>query len=190
MEAIRCFLAVEISDEIRRQAVKLIRQLAATGANVKWVAGENLHITTNFLGDITSQDVVDVSQTVINVARRHRAFDCELVGMGAFPNLENPRTLWVGAGEGSQSLVALQEDLTGTLADLGFPPESKKKFHPHLTLGRMRGYSPPADPFKTLLADSARTELGVLPVDEVCVFATKLDRIGPKYTLIGRGRLG
>ncbi|PQO41275.1 RNA 2',3'-cyclic phosphodiesterase [Blastopirellula marina] len=190
MEATRCFLAVRISSDVRRRAEKLIKKLSAAEADVKWVESENLHITTNFLGDVTSQDVVDISRKTIEVAANHAAFELEMHGTGAFPDIDNPRTLWVGANAGAQQLIDLQEDLTERLADIGFPPDSRKKYHPHLTLGRLKRFSRKVDDLKVLLAENADLPMGECHVKEVCIFASKLDRTGPKYTLIGRGQLG
>ncbi|MBI1247561.1 RNA 2',3'-cyclic phosphodiesterase [bacterium] len=190
MEATRCFLAVKISTDVRRRAEKLIRKLSAAGGEVKWVEPENLHITTNFLGDITGQDLVEVSRTTIEVAARHVSFELEMIGTGAFPDLKNPRTLWIGAKQGAEALIALQEDLTESLAQAGFPPDSRKKYHPHLTLGRLKRSTSAVDDLRALMTENAELPLGECHVSEVAIFASKLDRIGPKYTLIGRGRLG
>jgi len=190
MEATRCFLAVRISTDVRRRAEKLIKKLSAAEADVKWVESENLHITTNFLGDVTSQDVVDISRKTIEIAAGHAAFELEMLGTGAFPNVESPRTLWVGARGGAQQLIDLQEDLTENLASIGFPPDSRKKYHPHLTLGRLKRFSQKIESLKVLLTENAELPMGECHVKEVCIFASKLDRTGPKYTLIGRGTLG
>lgn len=190
MEATRCFLAVRISTDVRRRAEKLIKKLSAAEADVKWVESENLHITTNFLGDVTSQDVVDISRKTIEIAAEHAAFDLEMIGTGAFPDVDSPRTLWVGAKSGAEQLISLQEDLTEKLAAIGFPPDSRKKYHPHLTLGRLKRFSHKIDQLKALLVENAELPMGECHVKEVCIFASKLDRTGPKYTLIGRGPLG
>lgn len=190
MEATRCFLAVQISTDVRRRAEKLIRKLSAAEADVKWVEPENLHITTNFLGDVTGQDLVDISRRTIDVAADHKAFDLEMIGTGAFPDINNPRTLWVGAGQGGEQLIALQEDLTASLASIGFPPDSKKKYHPHLTLGRLKRFNQEVDDLKALLAEHNELPMGEMHIAEIGIFASKLDRTGPKYTLIGRGQLG
>lgn len=190
MEATRCFLAVRISTDVRRRAEKLIKKLSAAGADVKWVESENLHITTNFLGDITSQYLVDISKETLEVAARHTAFDLEMTGAGAFPDTENPRTLWIGAGQGAEQLIALQEDLTESLAAIGFPPDSRKKYHPHLTLGRLKRFTPKVAELRSLLEENAELPMGECGVKEIGIYASKLDRTGPKYTLIGRGRLG
>ncbi|PQO46124.1 RNA 2',3'-cyclic phosphodiesterase [Blastopirellula marina] len=190
MEATRCFLAVRISTDVRRRAEKLIKKLSVAGADVKWVESENLHITTNFLGDITGQDLVDIANKTIEIAERHPAFELEMFGTGAFPDVRNPRTLWIGAAQGAQQLIDLQEDLTESLAAIGFPPDSRKKYHPHLTLGRLKRFSRKVEDLKGLLQENAELPMGQCSVKEVGIFASKLDRTGPKYTLIGRGSLG
>jgi len=189
MEAIRCFLAVPVSSQVRQAAVRTIRQLSRSDAEVKWVASENLHITTNFLGDVTPQDVVDISRAAIEVAARHVRFSLEMVGTDAFPSLDQPRTLWVGATHGTQAFCELQEELKETLSDLGFPPDSRKKFHPHLTLGRIRRFDGKLDELKTLLTEHQETCLGEFVVDQVAIFSSRLDRSGPKYSRIGTAKL-
>ncbi|MBA2117003.1 RNA 2',3'-cyclic phosphodiesterase [Bremerella alba] len=190
MEATRCFLAVRISSDVRRRAEKLMKKLSAAETDVKWVESENLHITTNFLGDVTGQDVVDISRKTIEIAAEHAPFELEMFGTGAFPDVDNPRTLWVGASTGAEQLISLQEDLTENLAAIGFPPDSRKKYHPHLTLGRLKRVGGKIDDLQALLAENAQLSIGQCHVKEVCIFASKLDRTGPKFTLIGRGTLG
>jgi len=189
MEAIRCFLAVPIATKVRQAAERLMRQMSRSGAEVKWGASENLHLTTNFLGDVTPQDVVDISRAAIDVAARHQRFNLELLGVDAFPSVDQPRTLWVGAKQGAIAFCALQEELKETLSDLGFPPDTRKKFHPHLTLGRIRRFDTQLDELKQLLADNQETCLGEFVVDQVAIFSSRLDRSGPKYSRIGTARL-
>jgi len=57
--------------------------------------------------------------------------------LGAFPDLIHPRVLWVGA-RGNDVLTSLQRNIEVTCSRFGFPIETRG-FHPHITLGRVKG---------------------------------------------------
>ena len=52
MSRLRTFIAVDTGKAIRVRAVALQENLARTGADVKWVEPENLHVTLLFLGEV------------------------------------------------------------------------------------------------------------------------------------------
>ena len=47
--AIRAFIAIEIDSEIKKRLSDHIDKLKRTGADVKWVIPENIHLTLKFL---------------------------------------------------------------------------------------------------------------------------------------------
>ena len=69
------------------------------------------------------------------------SFELEIRQAGAFPSASRPRTLWLGTGQGSESLGNLHAALENALKPLGFPKEHRR-FAAHLTIGRVRGPVP------------------------------------------------
>jgi 2'-5' RNA ligase len=54
-EAIRSFIAFDIEDaDVLQNITKMQKILAGTGADLKFVEPQNIHITLRFLGNITS----------------------------------------------------------------------------------------------------------------------------------------
>jgi 2'-5' RNA ligase len=49
---VRLFVAVDLSDELRGRIVRFRDEVASSGADVKPVEDENLHITIRFLGEV------------------------------------------------------------------------------------------------------------------------------------------
>lgn len=186
---VRTFIAVELSDELRRRAADLIEKLQAAQADVKWVAVHNLHITLNFLGDVPESEIVPICQAVAAVSAETAPFELEVVGAGAFPNLHRPRTIWLGAGAGQESLCRLQERIEKALRPLGFKPESRS-FSPHLTVGRVRAPSPALARLTDLLNQYADRRVGQSRIHDVVVFSSQLERGGPIYEALGRCELG
>lgn len=190
MDAIRTFIAVDLSAATRSAARKLIEKLRPAGADVNWVEAKNMHLTLKFLGEVPSRDTPDVCKAVAEVAAQFEPLTVTCRGAGAFPDLDRPRTVWLGIEEGKEELAALQAAVDDAMLDLGFPREHRS-FHPHLTLGRVKQGGPALSELSRLLEKHAEFDAGESDIDEVIVFASFLDRHAPPtYRPMGRGRLG
>jgi len=186
---VRTFAAVELTPAIRAAAIDLIETLRDAPADAKWVEEHNLHVTLKFLGDVRAAEIARVCSAVQKGVSGVDPFDLEIRGAGAFPNAGRPRTVWLGAGEGEDEMVALHDAVEAPLAKLGFRREHRR-FHPHVTLGRVRRGGPGLAELGRRLVDSAEFSAGVVRVTEVVVFSSELTRTGPVYEVLGRGRLG
>src|SRR5687767_7627551 len=111
MSRLRTFIAVELEKGIRSRCLTLQETLARSAEDVKWVEAENLHVTLLFLGEVDERDLPAVCQVVGAACAEISPFTMSIEGVGCFPNLRRPRTLWVGVGRGTQDLVALHDAL-------------------------------------------------------------------------------
>lgn len=185
---IRTFIAVELSPEVCGRAARLQQSLAESGASVRWVQKDKIHLTVKFLGEIEDVQVPAVCDTVRQVARATEPFELEIAGVGAFPNRDRPRTLWIGIASGAEPLTAMHRLLEESLAELGFRPE-ERRFAPHVTIGRLRK-SHDSHRLAAALAEKTNWKGGAVAVDEMVVMASELTPEGPQYTVMGRGSLG
>jgi len=177
---VRTFVAVEISAENRKAAERLIKSLRSAGADVKWVVPDNLHLTLKFLGNVPAERLPEVCGAVEEAAKRQAPFTLGLCGAGAFPNAARPRVIWLGVREGTEPIVALAEAVEGALERLGFRREGRK-FHPHLTLGRVRRSGPGTAALARLLGEHADFDAGRVEIQQTVVFSSQLTRSGPIY---------
>jgi 2'-5' RNA ligase len=184
MPAMRTFLAVEVSDAVRSQAAELISELARDAPGVRWVAPENLHLTVKFFGEVSDDDVSKICTAVGGAVSPLSEFDCECVGVGAFPRIEHPRTIWVGLNDDEKRLTGLQKTIERSLGKFRFPRE-KRAFHPHLTLGRVRD-GRGIQGLSHSLRERAERSLGTFVVSEVTYFSSQLRPRGPTYTALAR----
>lgn len=189
MSRIRTFVAIEATDEIRSAAERVIRKLAGDSSFVRWVEPHNLHLSLKFLGDVADRDVYGVCSAVQRVSTDHASFQLECRGLGAFPSVQRPRTIWMGVRDKADRLNSLQASVEDALCDLGFPAEGRQ-FQGHLTLGRIRARPRETAQLQDAMQRYSETEFGNLPVDELVVYASELTREGPHYTVLGRGQLG
>lgn len=180
-EIVRTFVAVEIPFEVKDRAGRLITQLRASSAKVKWVAPQHLHWTLKFLGDVDMLEIPKVCSAVQKAVEPFAPFDVEARGAGAFPDLLRPRTVWIGMGEGTEAMVALHDAIDAALAPLGFRGENRR-FRPHLTIGRVRQSDADGiDELSQLLQAAIDFESGLSTVYEVVVFSSELGPDGPTY---------
>ncbi len=138
MTKIRLFFALETPDAVRTEVAVLLRTLQDSGADVRWEPIEKLHCTIRFLGDTDPGMVMELGRVSSALASSLPAPRVRYRGVGGFPNLRRPRVVWVGMEDIDGTLAVLHGKLEGELSLLGLEAEARA-FHPHLTLGRLRG---------------------------------------------------
>ncbi|GAB4539099.1 MAG: RNA 2',3'-cyclic phosphodiesterase [Anaerolineae bacterium] len=185
MAGIRSFVAVELPDEIKGVLAELQGDLKAQlpSKAVRWTRPESIHLTLQFLGDVAPGKVEGVAGALREVCARQTPFTFELEGIGVFPNPGRPRVVWVGVAEPGGALVALQKEVVGALAPLGFEAE-RRPYTPHLTIGRAA-----RDAGRRELAEVGelitRTEVGTLgqvSVEHITLMKSDLQPGGAVYT--------
>jgi RNA 2',3'-cyclic 3'-phosphodiesterase len=189
MAKTRTFIAVEAVDQVHASALTVIDRLRSATDNVKWVAPDNLHWTMQFLGDLDDVEMAEVCLRTVRAAKRHEGFTLEARSVGAFPSINKPRTLWLGAGEGREQFCALQADIESAIESLGFRAE-RRQFVPHLTLGRVGQGTHGGSILSERLAKLVDFDGGAMGVDAVTVYASELSREGPTYHVLARAPLG
>lgn len=188
MSKTRTFVAVAASEDLRERAQAAIATLRSAVDNIKWVSPENLHWTLQFLGDISDSEIADVCRLVAKVASRFEPFPLTAEGIGAFPSVDRPRALWLGAGQGGEDLCVLQRSIEEALAELGFRGE-RRRFVPHLTIGRVGRGSHGGTRLAEQVVALADFEGGAMIVEELTVFASRLERKGPAYHVLSHAPL-
>lgn len=134
---VRAFIALETVPDAKREIRSLQEKLRRFhDARVSWVRSEGVHLTLKFLGDVKTELLPDIEKLIENCASQVSPFELATTVTGGFPNLKKPRVLWIGL-DGGEQLEQLQRDIDNALSSLGFERE-RKRFHPHLTVGRVR----------------------------------------------------
>src|SRR5580704_2532452 len=101
MARTRTFIAVDVGDGIRNNAIALQKGLAKTGAEVNWVTSESMHVTLLFLGEVDDRELYTICRTVKEVATGEPAFPLRVSGVGAFPTARRPKVVWAGITDGA-----------------------------------------------------------------------------------------
>jgi len=135
-ETVRSFLAFDMENEsVLKKLAQAQDLLAKTGADLKLVEPQNIHITIRFLGDIRLATAEKIFEEMKKT--QFQPFDVQIRGLGAFPNVRYPRVLWAGITEGVDKLKSVFNQLEPRLRSLGFSPDPNG-FSPHLTIARVK----------------------------------------------------
>ncbi len=184
----RLFVAVELSEQARAEVAALQAELRRSGADVKWVEPENLHLTLKFLGETAEEKVAALTGALRQAAAEARPFSISMEGLGAFPQNQHPRVLWTGIKEGRQPLEELAAGVEEACSRLGFP-SGERPFSAHLTIGRVRspaGLGPLVQRLReTRFGPSDRVE-----VRRAVLFRSVLSPQGPVYRALAELPLG
>lgn len=137
MDSLRTFIAVELDKQIIEELTQALNLFKSTQADVKWVNPPNAHITLKFLGEVQEQKIEKISQIIKESSCGFKPFVLTLQSLGAFPTLNSPRVIWIGAVSQDNILEKLAETIEINLVSLHFPKE-KRGFKSHITIGRVR----------------------------------------------------
>jgi 2'-5' RNA ligase len=173
-------VAVLLPDDLREEAARVAAPLRGQGS-VKWVAPENYHLTLKFLGRVPRPVTGALSASLQRAVEAARPFRVEIVGLGAFPSLTRPQTVWAGIAAGQEPLEALARAVEEACSAHGFPPE-ERRFHAHLTLGRV---SAPVgrEALAARLREGSTVRIGAFEVASIALMRSTLLPRGPVYSV-------
>ena len=177
--ALRCFIAVEIPEPVKRSLGDMIENLKKSGSDVKWLPPENIHITLKFLGSTDESLLEAVKGSLSKKLSPYSPFYITISGVGCFPDERRPRVIWVGTHESSGHVRDVHSAIDAEMAKFGFPSE-EREFSPHLTIGRVKGRQRIAELMK-MLDEYRQVSFGDLEVSGVTLMKSELNPAGAKY---------
>ena len=186
MSVIRAFIAINLSSEIEKNLDELSEKLQERlpGVPVRWVPASNIHLTLKFLGDVSVSNLELLKKILQSEASRHESFEFSVGELGAFPSLSRPRVIWAGL-TAPPELFALQRSISAETDRLGYPRD-KRKFSPHLTLGRVSRNATSKDirKIRDVLGSCKIGYLGAARVREVHLYQSQLKPDGAVYSTL------
>jgi len=182
----RVFVAINLPNDIKKELFSYSEKWPELPA--KWTPKDSLHITLEFLGSLTDEEVGEVCITVKEVAERHNSFSLSINQILYGPPLRQgsagqaPKMVWA-EGEKSKELSLLREDLENSLMEkIAFVPENRV-FAPHITLARISAFG-----FKAIEPEE-RPEINekfdlAFTAESIEVMESEMHRGGPIYTVL------
>jgi len=173
----RSFIAIKIDSVLQDRLSEIRNKEYITGAMVRWVQKDLIHLTLKFLGEIKPESVHVVTEAIKKASIGVEPFDLDVRGLGFFPNAKRPRVYWAGVNDGKDVLLKLSQRIDDELGAVGFDRDDKP-FRAHLTLARFKGR-----PDRITDNDKIRQEfIGRQTVNEIVLFKSDLRPHGPLYS--------
>jgi len=155
----RIFIAINLPDRSKSKLAEY--QLAWPELPCRWTRKENLHITLEFLGYLTDEELVEVCEKTDKMASEKKSFTVRLNKICYGPGDEKPIKMVWATGEKIKEL----------------------NINPHITLGRIKTWQ-----FRQIEPEQ-RPEINEdidlsFEVNSIEVMESQLERGGPKYTIL------
>ena len=179
---LRLFVAIEVSEEVRRAVSDAIVPWRDEFPQARWVPEENWHVTVKFLGRTYPRLVGWVHECVEEVVSTLEPFDTGVTELGSFPSPRRARVVWVGLEDGDGRMADIALALDAALSE-GFRPEARP-FQPHLTVARSDPALRLPEGFPTAIEPVA------FEVGHVTLFRSHVRRPAPWYEPLATFLLG
>lgn len=138
-DIIRTFIAMDASnitalEHLQKEMASSIRWDLSV---VKPIEKDKFHFTILFLGEIHKDVVKSITEKLLRV--EFESFKILYNNIGAFPNKNFPRIIWVGIDDdGKRKMMNLSHTISSTLDLEEFGLRIDQIFVPHLTLFRLK----------------------------------------------------
>lgn len=178
MQRMRCFIAVDFNNETKAALLKLQQDVLKLHElkSVKTVSTSTLHVTLNFLGEVTPSEATNISAALRSV--KFHPFCVTLAGVGALPSVKKMRVVYVGFRP-SEDFLGLNSRIEAVLPKKYL---SNRGFNPHVTLGRVKKrVSAELQPLARSIQTSAAYQVGRCNVDSFQLKKSTLTPQGPVY---------
>ncbi len=181
-DEIRSFLALDLPENMVRFLEDILNRLKKSRADVRWVNPSSIHLTIKFLGNVNSSRIPEIERNLRPIFSVQQQLELETTGIGAFPNLRQPRVVWAGVTEASGRLARIVSTVEDVFLELGFQKEIKS-FTPHLTLGRARSSKGKEELVELINSMGSNPRIRFV-VDRAILFQSVLEPTGARYSAL------
>lgn len=169
----RIFISIDCPRDIKEYLIDTQKKIVVDYATLSLT--KSFHLTLKFLGDI-SEDCLMKVKKILSEIRFHK-LTLTLDKLGFFQNPNYINVIWMGVKQHDE-ITKLQRYIEDSLIGL-FP---KDKFHPHITLARVKSISDKKR-FVTLI-NGIKIQERDFVVDRFLVYQSFLKYSAPEYKLI------
>jgi len=178
----RSFISIDVG--ALDALVGLEGEMEKTGASLKLVEPDNIHITLKFLGEIEEDMVPEIEDAMRGAVEGIKPFTVMFQGMGAFPGMNYVRVVWVGTGDDGE-MRKISERINEALVPYKFKKES---FKPHITLARVKS-ARGKEGIVSLIERNKDRNFGEIKVDSIRLKKSELRKEGPVYSTVREVKL-
>ena len=177
-ESIRCFIAVDLTNNIKNHIQELQNNIKPLDCDINWVDHKITHWTLKFLGVTVWEKTPEIIAKLNQCACMIKPFTIETGQLGAFPDIGHPQILWVELQSPDEGFHTITKNIETGLSDLGYKKESRA-FQAHVTIGRVKSRKN----YSSLKIHLENYKISTLKqrVDKIMLYKSTLSPQGPIY---------
>ncbi|MHA1198933.1 MAG: RNA 2',3'-cyclic phosphodiesterase, partial [Candidatus Heimdallarchaeaceae archaeon] len=150
------------------------------GAKLKMVNPKILHATLEFLGEISEQQIQQVSQILSEI--KFSKFQLTIKQPGLLPNEKHIRVIYCEMNGNIELLRNIQKEIRVKLKNLGYEVDSRT-FKPHLTIARVKSIQNKSELIK-VINNLSEFYCGEQEISSIKLKKSELSTSGPQYTTL------
>lgn len=131
----RTFIAFEFDISQKERIIQIQDKLKKLSLKGRWTDTDNFHLTLKFLGDTGIEQCRKIKEQLLSTLSSINIVKLSFDDIGFFPGDTDMRVVWLGLKGDVDALQKLNNQIEDSMAELGYKRE-RRKFNPHITLGR------------------------------------------------------
>jgi 2'-5' RNA ligase len=167
----RLFVAIDLPASTSQR----LAALNDADLTVRWTPVHQYHLTLRFIGDVEDTTAQALTDSLATIPPPRLSLDG--TGLGVFPSQRKPRVLFANV-EPTPLLMALQEQIETAVQRSGLAP-APRPFHPHITLGRVKGATPGA--VRRYRQQHENFQLGPVEAGSFVLYESRLSPTGAEH---------
>jgi len=132
---VRLFIAIEFPPAVKQTIRDVQQAMKKRGVSGRFVGEDNLHLTLQFLGEVTPLLIKSLIVVLRDAARPSSPFELSLANIGKFGKDGSAKVVWLGLQGNVAALNQLYSRIVKATAQLGMAAE-QRPYCPHVTLAR------------------------------------------------------
>lgn len=170
MKKNRIFIALNLPKETKEHIKEIQERLTERfGEKVKWINPENIHLTVAFLGDRTKDEIKKISQILEELASKQTAIVLRPHYVKSFAYVIAIKML-------SHKIRTFYEKLVQGFQKQGIEYQERRKFKPHITIGRLKQ--------KLFKRFKGKANFPGFKIEKIDLIKSTLSREGAKYEIL------
>ena len=170
---IRLFVGLPIDSGPRRT----LSLLGGSLPGARPVPEDQIHLTLRFIGEVSGDHFKGIKAALTGL--NSQPLSLTISGTGHFPPRGIPRVIWAGV-QPAGDIIILRNRVNQLLRGCGVEPEHRK-FHPHITIARLKNTSPSR--IAGFLASNALLRSPPFTIDRVELLSSRLNPKGAVHTV-------
>jgi RNA 2',3'-cyclic 3'-phosphodiesterase len=139
MKGVRTFIGIFPPPSVQAAIQNVQSSLKVHDPSVRWEKPNKFHSTLKFLGNLSAAQNELVRTRLLTGFQRVEQFKVFFIRVGCFPSLESARIIWIGSDRVENARLSDCSALVEDLCHSTGCEKEERVFHPHVTLGRVKG---------------------------------------------------